>query len=134
MKFAVITMIFNCCSQCEQIYFPPHDLLGYKRLVIFGLVTRILLYLFAMGFFVIHNLFRTNTIQSQNKDGIFSQSNYRPFPRPITQDYKNSYNALKKKGVQQPHYLARKSYDFVETCLKETLSDLVLSSHQGICA
>jgi len=49
------------------------------------------------SFLVIHNLFRTNPIQSQNKDSMFSRSNYGPFPRAITQDYKNSYNAFKKR-------------------------------------
>lgn len=129
-KFAAITRTFNCHFQCEQIHFPPHDLLGYKRLVLFGLVTWMLLYLFALFFLVIHDLFRSNPVQRHNKDSMFSHSNYGPFSRAITQDYKNSYNAFKKeKEKQQPPYLATKINDFVETCLKETLSDFVLSSH-----
>lgn len=52
-------------------------------------------------FLVIHNLFRTNPVQSQNKDSMFSHSNYRPFPRAITQDFKNSYNAFKKKKEEK---------------------------------
>lgn len=130
-KLAAITRTFNCHFQCEQFHFPPHDFVGYKRLVLSGLVTWVLLYLFAVVFFlVIHDLFRTNTVQNHNKDSMFSHSNYGPFSRAITQDYKNSYNAFKKeKEKQQVHYLASKIYDFIETCLKETLSDFVLSSH-----
>lgn len=41
---------------------------------------------------------RPNPIQSQNKDSTFSHSNYIPFPRAITQDYKNSCEAFKKEG------------------------------------
>lgn len=50
MEFAVITGIFNCHLQCEQIHFPSHNLLGYKRLVLSGLVTWLLPYLFAAFF------------------------------------------------------------------------------------
>lgn len=49
-KFAAISRTFNCCFQCEQIHFPPHDLLGYKRLILSGQVTWMLLHLFAVVF------------------------------------------------------------------------------------
>lgn len=121
--------------KCEQIHFPLQKLLGYKRPALVWAGHMEASVFVCCIFLVIHNLFRTDPVQSQNKDSMFSHSNYSLFPRAITQDCKNSYKAFrKKKEEQQPRYLASKSYDFVETCIRETLLDLVLSSHQGISA
>ena len=71
------------------------------------------------AFLVIHNLFRTNPVQSQNKDSMFSHSNYRPFPRAITQDYKNSYNAFKKEGKTAASLFGKQELWFCSDLLKK---------------
>lgn len=93
-KFAAITRIFNCYFQCEQIRFRPHYLLGYKRLVFLVWSHGFFCICLMCFFLVIHDLFRTNPIQSHNKDSVLSYSNHGPFSRAITQDYKNSYNTF----------------------------------------
>lgn len=72
-------------------------------------------------FLVIHNLFRTNPVQSQNKDSMFSHSNYRPFPRAITQDYKNAYNAFKKEGKTAASLFGKQELCFCWDLLKRNI-------------
>lgn len=72
-------------------------------------------------FLVIHNLFRTNPVQSQNKDSMFSHSSYRPFPRAITQDYKNAYNAFKKEGKTAASLFGKQELWFCWDLLKRNI-------------
>lgn len=73
------------------------------------------------AFLVIHNLFRTNPVQSQNKESMFSHSNCRPFTRAITQDYANSYNAFKKEGKTAASLFGKQELWFCWDLLKRDI-------------
>lgn len=73
-------------------------MLEYKRLVLSRLVKWKLPHLFAVFFLLFIVYLEPTPFRVKTKTVCSVTPNYRPFPRAITQDYKNSYNAFNKEG------------------------------------